>query len=711
MMVRRGVVLVCLGAILLVVAVPPAASDGGFFWPGEFEVYQNAERVIFTVNGDGTITIVLGIRYEGEAEEFSWVFPVPSVPELAVAETESLEVLEAATTLQTEYLPRRCEHLRVTGGGGGGGPDMLASGGIGPYDYVVLGGEGEPDALVTWLRENGYRVPEEIEPVIAAYVEEDMYFLAMRLRQDASTQDIQPIVITYEADRVIFPIRLTATAAVEDMPIKIWIFADEQYVPRNYAHPDPDFSRFRAASRVANAGYLRHSPNTATAYGLLDELKRYQALHDGQVFLTQFAGPPAVLLLDERFFWDAPTGVMVREDEFLMDLIMRFPYLTYLWTHMSPEQMTLDPEFVPDSLGEDIGPVVDLSDLVDPLEYWGCSSARALTGEQWASLPEDRTYFADLRLDVAHPAEWVLSTIETDPEVGLSPAYVYAPGAVDRAMLEAFFAGAPTPPMFVIVEGMYVRDEMSDLWWVTQGAFKSFFDLPYPEDILSPEEGQLPVYVRYYPREPGVDQWESNTVPVVLLSMLAGEEDWAANGPLYEAMLAYARAFQYYLTPELRHTLFLDGYGLSVYTASVQVPYPAGWEVLSAHKREGEILIRPQGFISELYGPCARLIPLRQVVAPIVFDEDGDVLGAALDWVWEAYRLPQDEREAEWRHAIQCEDQALPFSSENPEGASGWVKVTRGYVIEYSAPAKWIGIYGDVLQLMAESTPSGISCE
>ena len=713
MRIRWGVLIVSLGAILLVVAVPHATSDGGFFWPGEFEVYQNAERVIFTVNGDGTITIVLGISYEGDAEEFSWVFPVPSMPKLAVAETKSLEVLEAATTFQVEYGPRPCEHLRLTGGGGGGGPDILTSGGIGPYDYVVLGDDGEPDALVTWLRENDYRVPEETEPVITAYVEEGMYFLAMRLRHDASAQEIQPIVITYEADRVIFPMRLTATAAVENMPIKIWIFADEQYAPRNYAHPDLDFSRFRAASRVANAGYLRHSPNDATAYGFLDELKHYQALYDGQVFLTQFAGPSATLLLDERYFWETPTGVMVREDEFLMDLVMRFPYLTYLRARMSPEQMTLDPEFSPHSLGDDVGPVVDLSNVIDPLEYWGCSSAWALTDEQWANLPEDRTYFADLRLDVAHPAEWVLSTIETDPEVGLSPAYVYAPGAVDRAMLEAFFAGAPTPPMFVIVEGMYVRDEMSDLWWVTQGAFKRFFDLPYSEDVLSPEEGQLPVFVRYYPREPGVDQWESNTVPAIFLSMLASEEDWAANEPLYEAMLAYARAFQYYRTPELRHTLFLDGHGLSIYTASVQVPYPAGWEVLTARSREGEILIRPRGFFSELYGPYARLIPLRQVVAPIVYkyDEGDDVLSAALDWVWEAYRLPRDERGTEWRHAIQCEGQALPFSSENPEGASGWVKVTGGYVIEYSAPGKWIEIYRNALQKMAESTPSGISCE
>jgi hypothetical protein len=696
-----------LGAILLVAAVPHAASDGGFFWPNELGVYQNAERVIFTVNGDGTITIVLGISYEGEAEEFSWVFPVPSMPELSVAETASLEVLEVATTLQMEYPPCPCDHLRMSGGGGGGGgPDILAAGGVGPYDYLVLGGEDDPDALVTWLRENGYGVPTEIEPVITAYVEEGMYFLAMRLRQDFSTQAIQPIVITYQADQVIFPIRLTAIAAVEDMPINIWIFADKQYVPKNYEHPVPDFSRFRAASRVANVGE-RYSYNNATAYGYLDELRRYQALHDGHVFFTRLAGSSAALLSDDHYFWGMPTGQMVREDAFLMDLITRFPYLTYLWTRMSPEQMTLDPIFVANPLAEDVSLVVDLSETVNPLEYWGCSSARALSDEQWASLPEEHTYFADMHLDIVHPAEWVLSTIETESETETSTVYIYAPEAVDRATLDAFFASATTPPMFVFAEGVFPDYEMG-FWWDRQEAFRSFFDLPYDEPLF--EETHVPVYIRQYPQEPGSDTRWSNEIPGVLLGMLASEEDWAVDGPLYETMLAYARAYQFYRTPDLRHTLFLDGYGLSRYTASVQVPYPEGWEVYYSKQRKSEILIKPQNFIGEKFVPYARLIPLRQVVAPIVYAESSEVLHEALDWLWEAYNLPDDEREAEWRHAIQCEGQALPFSSEHPK-ASGWVKVTGGYVIEYSAPAKWIGEYGDVLQLMAESTPSGISCE
>lgn len=711
MLARRGIMLLSLGAMLLMVAIPPATSDGGFFWPGEFGVYQNAERVIFTVNGDGTITVVLGISFEGEAEEFSWVYPVPSVPKLGVAETESLEILDAATTPEIRFKTYYCEHLRATGGGGGGGgPDMLAAGGIGPYDYVVLGGGDDPEALVTWLRENEYQMPEGIEPVIAAYVEEGMYFLAMRLSQDFSTQDIQPIVITYEADRIVFPMRLTATAAVEDMPIKIWIFADKQYVLKNYAHPTPDFSRFRAASRVANVGYWRHNPHPETAYGIFDELRRYQDLNDGQVFLTRFAGPSTTLLADERWFLNMPNGAMVREDEFLMDLIGRFPYLTYLWTHMSPEQMTLDPIFIPSSSAEDVSLIHDLSDEVSPLEYWGCSTAWAMSVQQRANVPGAHTHFADLRFTVAHPADWVLSTIETDSTVALSPIYVYAPEIVNRATLDAFFAGGTAPPMFVFAEGSYHSHELSHDWWFLQEAYRQFFNLPYSEEDRLATEGEIPIQVRYFPREPGsIPNW-STDIPAIFLSVLASEEDWETDGAMFDSMLAYAQTFQYYLHPELKHTLFLDGYGLSAYTLSVQVPYPAGWEVVFSKQRLSEILIKPSTFIGEEYAPRARLIPLRQVVAPIVYNEGTTVLSHALDWLWEAYDLPVDDRESTWRHAIECEDQALPFGSEDT-GVSGWVKVTSGYVIEFSAPAQYIRQYGDKLQLMAESTPSGLSCE
>ena len=52
---------------------------------------------------------------------------------------------------------------------------VFASGEVGPYGFDVVGSE-DPDALVTWLRENSYLVTEAMEPLIDLYVEEEFVF-------------------------------------------------------------------------------------------------------------------------------------------------------------------------------------------------------------------------------------------------------------------------------------------------------------------------------------------------------------------------------------------------------------------------------------------------------------------------------------------------------------------------------------------------------
>src|SRR4051794_36008272 len=65
-----------------------AQACGGFFCSVSQPVNQAAERIIFADNGDGTITEVIQISYEGPSKNFSWVLPISTVPEgddLAVA--------------------------------------------------------------------------------------------------------------------------------------------------------------------------------------------------------------------------------------------------------------------------------------------------------------------------------------------------------------------------------------------------------------------------------------------------------------------------------------------------------------------------------------------------------------------------------------------------------------------------------------------------
>jgi hypothetical protein len=123
-----------------------------------------------------------------------------------------------------------------------GGVQVLASGTAGPFAFDVVTSP-DPEALIVWLVDNNYRITDDMKPLIAVYTEEGLFFLAMKLQPDEGVQDIQPVVMTYLSDHPMIPIRLTAVAAIENMSIYTWIFADEQAFPVNYAHPTiPDES-------------------------------------------------------------------------------------------------------------------------------------------------------------------------------------------------------------------------------------------------------------------------------------------------------------------------------------------------------------------------------------------------------------------------------------------------------------------------------------
>jgi hypothetical protein len=424
------------------VLLPTFASACGGFFCTTTPIDQSAERIIFTVNGDGTITAIVGINYTGAAEDFSWVVPVPSPPVLDVAEAASLNVLELATAVQVNNPPRYCSGIFPQpccfGGGGGGG--YLAQGDVGPYDYAIIRNE-DPDEMVRWLRDNGYRITPEMEPLVEVYVEEGMYFLAMKLNEASEVGDIQPVVMTYESTKPMIPIRLTAVAAVPDMPIITWIFADTRYVPENYAHPRPNFSAFRAPGEITadSFGNLFFSSGNGLYQA---ERARIQDRFDGLAFITEYAGPTENL------------RELTQDDALFEQLIDEFPYLTRLRAQMSPEQMTIDPMFIPAPNAPDVSNIVNLADYVDPLEYWGCSSRTALNSDDGPAVRLTRVghRFSSDEGDLdtfQNAADWVVDQFGLSEDDALN--YVGAGINCDPATF--------TPPIRFVKDGRmgYVR--------------------------------------------------------------------------------------------------------------------------------------------------------------------------------------------------------------------------------------------------------------
>lgn len=337
---------------LLLLPILSVHACGGLFCQN-VPVDQQAERIIFTVNNDDTISAYVQINYTGSAPDFSWVVPVPDVPKVDVAEIESFDELSLLTA--PVFVPPTmpsCAPVPMMAMAESavmddeGAVEVLASGAVGPYLYDVITSP-DPQAMISWLRENDYRVEPEMEPLIAVYNDEGMVFLAMKLQPEEGADDIQPVVMTYPSTEPMIPLRLTAVAANPNMTVLTWIFAEEQAVPVNYAHPviyDEDIRGSFGSFDGTN--YL----------GLLDQTVD---LYEGRAFVTEYAMPTSDLREQ------APQDTLVQL------LSEKYPYVTRVIGRISPEEMTVDPMFTFDGDLPDVSNVRDLSG-VDPEVFWQC---------------------------------------------------------------------------------------------------------------------------------------------------------------------------------------------------------------------------------------------------------------------------------------------------------------------------------------------------
>src|SRR5690606_5179910 len=207
---------------------------------------------------DGKVTAHIQIRYNGPAEEFGWLLPLPSQPTMKVGTDELFLQLIQQTQplyrLQAEYVGN-CPFDPNRGGGFGsssGGesaPDADNGGGaggegynplvvrdtVGPYDYAVLRAD-QKQPMLDWLDENGFFVPTGTDDAVDPYIRPGAYFLALKLIKGNSVGDIQPVVVEYESDLPMIPIVLTSVAADPDMPILVWVLGEHRAIPRNYFH-------------------------------------------------------------------------------------------------------------------------------------------------------------------------------------------------------------------------------------------------------------------------------------------------------------------------------------------------------------------------------------------------------------------------------------------------------------------------------------------
>lgn len=211
------------------------------------KLFNRASQVALVRDGDRTV-LTMANDFRGDPKEFAVVIPVPTFltkKQIHVGEKALLDHLDAYSSPRlVEYYDEdpcarrdiaalemaapmiasksssdnaaRRRSLGVT---------IEARYSVGEYDILILSAK-ESNGLETWLKENGYRIPESASRVLGSYIKQNMRFFVAKvdLKQQAKLgfSYLRPLQVAYESPKFMLPIRLGTVNA--EGPQELFIY-------------------------------------------------------------------------------------------------------------------------------------------------------------------------------------------------------------------------------------------------------------------------------------------------------------------------------------------------------------------------------------------------------------------------------------------------------------------------------------------------------
>ena len=224
-----------------------ARACGGCFHPPTENVSDiTDERMMLAVSPQQS-TLYDQIRYSGAPASFAWVLPIHGTVDVGLSADVMFDSIDAITATQIQAPvpacpspPTDCQGTATFGApqnagaaGGGDGVTVTKSENVGPFETVQLHTT-DPNALNTWLSDNGFVIPPDVTPVIDAYVNEGFDFLAMKLLPNTGVQAMRPVRVTFPGASVTLPLRMAAIGTGATVGITIWTVSDGRYEPQNF---------------------------------------------------------------------------------------------------------------------------------------------------------------------------------------------------------------------------------------------------------------------------------------------------------------------------------------------------------------------------------------------------------------------------------------------------------------------------------------------
>ena len=264
-MKRSGLGLFIAASVLL--APSAAHAFCGFYVSGaEGKLFNDATQVVLMREGTRTV-LSMQNDYKGPVRDFAMVVPVPVVLQKENVKTLSRALFEKVDQLSAPRLveyweqdpcPKDMPKADLAGmagagamgkgtglGGLGGGTastvKIEAEFAVGEYEIVILSAQ-DSGGLDTWLRTNGYKIPENAEPALKPYVAADSKFFIAKVNASKVTFDkdgraqLSPLRFHYDTETFQLPVKLGMlnSAGTQDLIVQVLAPNDQRYAVANY---------------------------------------------------------------------------------------------------------------------------------------------------------------------------------------------------------------------------------------------------------------------------------------------------------------------------------------------------------------------------------------------------------------------------------------------------------------------------------------------
>lgn len=256
---------IALITLFLIFLLPTLAKSCGLFVSSNpvslgssssSEIEHGDINVLLEHNGTEE-RLTFQVEYEGSANDFGWIIPLPENPEIVKGEDDTFEKLEFYTRPKEKFsnevalsfaqmlIPFKTASLST-----GSDVDMVGSmpsstqftpktttvevlerKSIEDYEIAVLSSENEND-LKDWLEENDYVYPENELGVIEDYINKKWVFVAIKMK-DNGTKNTVPLSFTFDSSKMIVPMQMSSDTKVEDSGIPVIEKNDNDVVKTN----------------------------------------------------------------------------------------------------------------------------------------------------------------------------------------------------------------------------------------------------------------------------------------------------------------------------------------------------------------------------------------------------------------------------------------------------------------------------------------------